>query len=92
MTSQTDSKELQNTSCQISQRSKISQTRKFGQLIEYNMRLFFLKSHTVNMMKRLALGLFSKIKVGLSLDQQSQFLYNLIFFYCMSKSRITKTY
>ena len=64
MTSQTDSKELQNTSCQISQRSKISQTRKFGQLIEYNMRLFFLKSHTVNMMKRLALGLFSKIKVG----------------------------
>ena len=64
MTSQTDSKELQNTSCQIAQRSKISQTRKFGQLIEYNMRLFFLKSHTVNMMKRLALGLFSKIKVG----------------------------
>ena len=64
MMSQTDSKELQNTSCQISQRSKISQTRKFGQLIEYNMRLFFLKSHTVNMMKRLALGLFSKIKVG----------------------------
>ena len=64
MTSQTDSKELQNTSCQISQRSKISQTRKFGQLIEYNMRLFFLKSHTLNMMKRLALGLFSKIKVG----------------------------
>ena len=64
MTSQTDRKELQNTSCQISQRSKISQTRKFGQLIEYNIRLFFLKSHTVNMMKRLALGLFSKIKVG----------------------------
>ena len=64
MMSQTDSKELQNTSCQISQRSKISQTRKFGQLIEYNIRLFFLKSHTVNMMKRLALGLFSKIKVG----------------------------
>ena len=43
MTSQTDSKELQNTSCQISQRSKISQTRKFGQLIEYNMRLFFFE-------------------------------------------------
>ena len=64
MTSQTDSKELQNTSCQISQRSKISQTGKFGQLIEYNMRLFFSKSHTVNMMKRLAIGLFSKIKVG----------------------------
>ena len=43
MTSQTDRKELQNTSCQISQRSKISQTRKFGQLIEYNMRLFFFE-------------------------------------------------
>ena len=40
-------------------RSKGNQTKKFGQLIEYNM-IFFLKNHTQNMVEKLVPDPFVK--------------------------------
>ena len=39
-------------------RSKSNQTMKFGQLLECNMRKFFLKSHTQNVVEKLVPDLF----------------------------------
>ena len=44
---------------------------KFGQLIEYNMKIFFLKNHVV---EKLVPEPFIKIKLSISLDQQSEML------------------
>ena len=41
-------------------RSKSKQAMKFGQLIEYNMELFFLKNHAQNMVEKLASDPFIK--------------------------------
>ena len=43
-------------------RIKGNQTKKFGQLIEYNMRTFFLKNHTQNGMEKLFPDPFLKNK------------------------------
>ena len=40
--------------------SKDNQTMKFGQLIEYNIEIFFLKNHTQNVGEKLFQALFLK--------------------------------
>ena len=40
-----------------------NQKMKFGQLMECNMRIFFSKSHTQNVMEKLVPYLFPKIKI-----------------------------
>ena len=40
------------------------QAMKFGQLIEHNMRIFFLKNHTQNVVEKLFPGPFLKIKIA----------------------------
>ena len=42
---------------------KGNQTVKFGQLIKYNMGNIFLKKHTQNMVEKLVLDRFLKIKI-----------------------------
>ena len=45
------------------------QTMKFGQLIEYNMRNFFLKNHSQNVVEKLFQDAFlNKSKLSISLD------------------------
>ena len=69
-------------------KSKDNQAMKFGQLIECNMRsIFIVKSHT-KCGREISPILFpKKSKLGISLDQQSNF-----FFYSMSKSRAIEIY
>ena len=63
-------------------RSKGNQAMKFGQLIEYNMRIFFfLKHHTQNVVEKLVPNPFyKKSKLTISLDQQSGVLQSLFSF------------
>ena len=59
-------------------RSKGSQTMKFGQLIEYKIRNIFLeKSHTKWGGEISHRSITGKLKLSISLDQQSQVLYSL---------------
>ena len=59
-------------------RSKGNQTIKFGQLKEYNMRnLFFEKSYTECGGKSIPRPFPKKLKLSMSLDQQSKVLYGL---------------
>ena len=44
-------------------RSKDNQAMKYGQLIEYNMRNFFLENHTQNVVEKLVQTLFWKSKI-----------------------------
>ena len=70
-------------------RSKGNQTRKFGQLIEYNMRNIFLEKSYTKFDGETNPRPFSKqSKCSILVDQQSDF-YTLCF-YCMSKSKTTK--
>ena len=59
-------------------RSKGNQTIKFGQLKEYNIRnLFFEKSYTECGGKSIPRPFPKKLKLSMSLDQQSKVLYGL---------------
>ena len=60
-------------------RSKGSQTMKFGQLIECNMKNIFLEKSYTKCDGKTSPRLFSKkLKLSLSLDQQSKVLYSLL--------------
>ena len=59
MTSQTGYKETIHILPDIS-RCKDNQTMIFGQLTEYNMKIFFLKNHAQNMLEKLAPDPFLK--------------------------------
>ena len=51
-------------------RSKGNRTMKFGQFIEYNVEIFFLKNHTQRLVEKLVTDPFSeKLKTSTSLDQ-----------------------
>ena len=57
-------------------RSKDNQTMKFGQLIEYNIRKFFHeKSYTEFSGETSPRPFFEKLKMSISLDQQSKVFY-----------------
>ena len=43
-------------------RNKGNETMKFGQLIQHNMIIFFLKNHTQNVIEKLFLDPFLKIQ------------------------------
>ena len=59
-------------------RSKGNQTKKFGQLIEYNMRNIFLEKSYTECSGETIPKLFSeKSKLSISLDQQCKVLYSL---------------
>ena len=64
-------KQLQYTYCPISQEVKATnQARKFGQLIEYNMRNIFIeKSYTKCAGESISRPLSKKSKLSISLDQ-----------------------
>ena len=71
-------------------RSKVNQTIKFSQLIQYKMRNIFLeKSYTQCVGKGSPRPLHKKSKLTISLDQQSRMFINSVF---MSKSRFGKIY
>ena len=70
----------------MTSRSKGNQTMKFGQLIEYNMRNIFLeKSYTKCDGKTSPRPFSRKLKLGISLDQQSNKFYTVCF-YCILHS------
>ena len=70
-------------------RGKGNQTRKFGQLIQYNMRNIFLKKLYSKYGGEASFRPFhEKSKLSIYLDQQSEML--SILFHCMSKSSSTK--
>ena len=63
-------------------RSKGNQTMKFGHLIEYNMRSIFLEKSFTKCGGETSLRYFSeKLKLSISLDQQSKVLYSLLLLY-----------
>ena len=65
-------------------RNKDNQTMKFGQLREYNMEnIFFEKAYTKCGGETSPRPFPEKLKLSISLDQQSEFLLSL--FYCISK-------
>ena len=67
-------------------RSNGNQTMKFGQLIEYNMRNIFLeKSHTTCGGDTIPRPFSKKLKLSISLDQQSKVLQNLFLLLVMLK-------
>ena len=66
-------------------RSKSNQKRKFGQLIEYNMKNIFLEKSYIECGGENSSRPFSKkIKLSISLDQQSEILYSLFLLYVKS--------
>ena len=70
-------------------RSKGNQTMKFDQLTEYSMRNIFLeKSYTKNDGETSPRPFSEKLKVNLSLDQQSKVSYSL--YLCYAKLRVIK--
>ena len=61
---------------------KDNETMKFGQLITYNMRNFFLKNHTENVVGKLFLNSSKKSNLSIPLDQySSKVLYRLFLLY-----------
>ena len=72
-------------------RSKGIQTMKFGQLVKYNIRTFFLKNHTYNVVEKLVPDHFSKIS-KLQVEHISRFtIWSFIqFVYCMYKWKTIK--
>ena len=62
--------------------SKGSQTMKFGQSVEYNMRQIFLEKLYKKCGREIIPGAFTKKpKLSISLDQQSKVLYSLFLLY-----------
>ena len=70
-------------------RSKGNQTMKFGQLIECNMRNIFLEK-IIDEMRTIPRSFSKKLKLNISLDQQSKVLCNLFLLY--AKLRAIKIY
>ena len=69
--------------------SNDNQTIKFGQLIEYNKKYFFLENRTQNLIEKVFPDPFIKnSKLGMYLDQLPECC--KVCFYCMSKSVATK--
>ena len=65
-------------------RNKDNQAMKFGQLREYNMKNNFLETQYTKCGGETSPRTFSeKLKLSISLDQQSEFLFSS--FYCISK-------
>ena len=63
-------------------RNKGNQTKKFGQLIEYNMRIIFLeKSYTKCVGETSLRPSSNKSNLGISVDQQSEIWYSLFLLY-----------
>ena len=72
-------------------RSKDNQAMKFGQLKEHNIKNIFLeKPHTKCGGETSPRPFSEKLKLGISLDQQSEFLFNSL--YCISKWMTTAMY
>ena len=72
-------------------RNKDSQAMKFGQLREYNMKNIFLEKPYTKCGGETTPRPFSeKLKLSISLDQQSEFLFSS--FYCISKWMTTTMY
>ena len=68
-------------------RSKGNQTKKFGQLIECNMKNIFLeKSYTKCDGETSPRPFSEKLKLSISLDQESKVSYNLFLFYAKPKA------
>ena len=64
------------TFCLIFSRSKGNQTMEFGQLTEYDIKNIFLeKSYTKYGGETSPRPFYKKLKLSLSLDQQSEYLY-----------------
>ena len=63
-------------------RSKGNQTMKLGQLIDYNMRIMFIeKLYTEHGGETSPRAFSEKLKLSISLDQQSKVLYSLFLLY-----------
>ena len=63
-------------------RSKGNQTMKFGQLIDYNMRIIFIEKWYTKWGGETSPRHFSeKLKLSISLDQHSKVLYSLFLLY-----------
>ena len=72
-------------------RNKDNQAKKFGPLREYNMKKHFLeKPYTKRGGETSPRPFSEKLKLSISLDQQSEFLFSL--FYCISKWMTTTMY
>ena len=72
-------------------KSKLNQKMEFGQLIEHKMiNIFLEKSYTKCSGEAIPRTISKKLKLSISLDQQSEFLISL--FYCISKLMNTKIY
>ena len=72
-------------------RNKGNQLVKFGQLREYNMKNIFLEKPYTKCGGETSPRSFSeKLKLTISLDQQSEFLFSS--FYCISKWMTTRMY
>ena len=72
-------------------KSKLNQKTEFGQLIEHKMiNIFLEKSYTRCGGEAIPRPFSKKLKLSISLDQQSEFLISL--FYCISKLMNTKIY
>ena len=72
-------------------KSKLNQKMEFGQLIEHKMiNVFLEKSYTRCGGEAIPRPFSKKLKLSISLDQQSEFLISL--FYCISKLMNTKIY
>ena len=70
---------------------KGNQTKKFGALIEHNMKNIVLeKSYTKCGGEAIPRPIFKKSKLSISLYQQSEFLFSS--FHCIFKSMNTETY
>ena len=71
--------------CRISQEVKEIEI-KFSQLIEYNMRNIFSRNHSQNVVDKLVPDFF--LKNVLTMDQQSEILYNLFLFYVQVETKV----
>ena len=82
MTSQTGKQIITTHVLHNISRSKGNQTMNFGKLIEYNLRnTFSEKSCTECLGEASPRSFFKKSKISISLDEQSEYLYNLFLLY-----------
>ena len=72
-------------------RSKGNQAIKFGQLIKYSVRIFFLKNHAENEVGRLVLDIFLFFKKALYEVKASSLQLSVNIFWCPSTWHAIKT-
>ena len=89
MTSQTGQQIITIHILSIISRIRGNQTMKFGNLIEYNWEILFLKNHTQNVVEKLVSDPSIKNQNWAYLYVNSLKCYKVCFYY-MSKSRSTK--